>query len=203
MDDLKRCSKCKNDCLKTNFYKERTKKDGFRPECKICVNEYNKNYYNENRDSELERCKKYRFHNRGKINEYKNNKYKTDINFRLIKKTRNRLYHALNGKSKSSSTREILGIDIETYKKWTEIQMTPDKTWENIEIDHVKSICMFDVSKEEELREAFSWKNTQPLLKQDHPQKGIKFNFLDYQLQFIKAYQFIKLNEEKFNEKIH
>ena len=29
-----------------------------------------------------------------------------------------------------------------------EFQMTPDKTWDNIEIDHVNSICMFDLSKE-------------------------------------------------------
>ena len=30
--------------------------------------------------------------------------------------------------------------------------------WRNIEVDHVKPICMFDVSKD--LREAFCWKNT-------------------------------------------
>ena len=67
--------------------------------------------------------------------------------------------------------------------------------WSNTEVDHVKPICKFDVTKNEELREAFSWKNTQTLLKQDYRKKGTKFNFLEYQLQFIKAYQFIKLNE--------
>ena len=64
--------------------------------------------------------------------------------------------------------------------------------WWSIEIDHVKPICLFDVSKDVELGEAFSWQNTQPLLKHGHQKKGIKFNFLDYQLQFIKAYQFLK-----------
>ena len=78
---------------------------------------------------------------------------------------------------KSSSTIDILGIDIETYKKWIEWQMTPEMSWTNIEIDHVKPICMFDVTKDEEIKEAFSWKNTQPLLKHDHQQKGTKFNF--------------------------
>ena len=102
-----------------------------------------------------------------------------------------------------SSTLNILGIDIETYRKWIEFQMTPEMNWSNIEIDQVKALCLFDVSKDEELGEAFNWKNTQPLLKHDHQQKGIKFNFLDYQLQFIKEYQFIKLNEERFNENIH
>ena len=81
--------------------------------------------------------------------------------------------------------------------------MTPEMNWTNIEIDHVKPICMFDVSKDEELKEAFSWQDTQPLLKHDHQQKGTKFNFSDYQLQFIKACQFIKLNEEGFNENIN
>ena len=81
--------------------------------------------------------------------------------------------------------------------------MTPDMTWDNIEIDHVKPIYMFDISKEEELRDAFSWKNTQPLLKEVHQEKGIKFNFLDYPLQFIKAYQFLKLNEEGLNDDLH
>ena len=114
----------------------------------------------------------------------KKNRYKTDVNFRLIRNTRRKTHHALNGKLKSSSTKDILGIDVDTYRKWIEYQFTP-------EIDHVKAICLFDVSKDEELREAFIWKNTQPLLKEVQ-RKEIRFNFLDYQLQFIKAYQLIK-----------
>ena len=99
---------------------------------------------------------------------------------------------------------EILGIDNDTYRRWIEYQMTPDMTWDNIETDHVKAIVSreTDVSKDEELKEAFSWKNTRPLLKQDHRQKGTKFNFLDYQLQFIKAYKLIKRKEEGFNENV-
>ena len=69
--------------------------------------------------------------------------------------------------------------------------------WSNIEIDNVKPICSFDVSKDEELGEAFSWKNTQPSLIHDHHLEGTKFNFLDYQIQFIKAYQFLRLNGQE------
>ena len=86
---------------------------------------------------------------------------------------------------RQSSTKDILGIDTDAYEKWLEIQLTPEMNWNNIEIDHVKAICLFDVSKDEELREAFSWKNFQALLKHDHQKKGTKFNFLDYQLQFF------------------
>ena len=184
MDDMRRCSKCKTISSKSNFYKDITKIDGYRPDCKYCT-------------------KQYRYENREERNIYLKNRRKMDLNFKLICNTRRRIYRALNGNSKSSLTRDILGIDIDLYRKWIEFQMTPEMNWSNIEIDHVKPICMFDVTKDYELKEAFSWKNTQPLLKQDHRQKGIKFNFLDYQLQFIKAYQFIKLNEERFNENIN
>ena len=41
-------------------------------------------------------------------------------------------------------------------------------------------------------------------LKKTHHKKDTKYNFLKYQLQFSKAYQFIKLNEEEgFNDNIH
>ena len=118
----------------------------------------------------------------------------TYTKYRLIRNTRLRIHHALNGKTKSSSTIEILGFDIETYRKRIEIQMTPDMNWSNIEIDHVKLFCTFDIPDDEEKKLAFNWKNTQPLLKKVHSQKGIKVNLLDCHLQFNKAYQFLKLN---------
>ena len=37
------------------------------------------------------------------------------------------------------------------------------------------------------------------MLKEVHQQKAINYNFLDYQLQFYKAYQLLKLNEEGLN----
>ena len=104
---------------------------------------------------------------------------------------------------KSSSTKEFLGIDIETYRIWLEFQFTPEMKWSNIEIDHVKTICTFDLSKVEELGEAFCWKKTQPLLKQDHQKKGTQYNSLDHQLQFIKAYQFLEVKEERLNQKFY
>ena len=52
--------------------------------------------------------------------------------------------------------------------------MTPDLNWRYFDIDHVKSIWMFNVSDNEDLREAFNWKSTQPLLKEVHQHRGIK-----------------------------
>ena len=197
---IKKCRVCKNFLLKSNFSKNTKSKDEVQSQCKFCLNEYNKNYYVANRDRLLNKQKLYNKENRDKIitqmNDYVENRIITDGNFRLIRDTRRRIHQSLQGKTKSSSRKDILGIDIDTYKKWLEFQFTPEMNWKNIEIDHVKAISLFDVSEDEELRGAFNWKNTQPLLKHDHQKKGTKFNFLDYKLQFIKAYQFIKLNEE-------
>ena len=201
MDDVKKCSKCEKEFPKSNFHRNTKTSDGFNPQFKLCGKKYYqenlleiKKYYLYNRD----RKKDYYLKNRDKINtrmnEYVENRIKTDVIFRLIRNTRRRIHHALNGESKSSSTKEILGIDVDSYKKWIELQFTPEMNWENIEIDHVKPICLFDVTEDDEAKEAFCWKSTQPLLNQDHQKKCTKFNFLDYQLQFIKAYQFIKLN---------
>ena len=202
MDDMKICSECRNEKELSEF-NVRTDTQKNRKQCRGCIKLVKKEYQTNNKDKiNLYNKKKFQ-HNKNKIYESRKNRRETDVNFRLFCNTRRRIHHTLNGKSKSSSTRDILGIDIDLYRKGIEFQFTPGMIWYNIEIDHVKAICLFDVSKDEELREAFNWKNTQPLLKHDHQKKGIKFGFLDYQLQFIKAYQFIKLNEEGLNEDLH
>ena len=115
----------------------------------------------------------------------------------MIRNTRSRICHALKGKSKSISTKEVLVIDIDTYKKWIEYQMTPEMSWINIELDRVQLVCIFNVSNEEKLTDGFRWKNTQTLLKEDHQRQRKKFSFLDYQLHFVKDYQFLILSAQE------
>ena len=78
---------------------------------------------------------------------YFNKKYKSNINFRLICRTRSRIREALNTKSKSISTKKFLGVDNDTYRKWIENQFLPEIKRTNIEIDNVKPICLCRVSK--------------------------------------------------------
>ena len=207
-DLVKKCCRCGIVKLKSFFYKRTLSKDGLYNQYKVCRKEYYMNnsikLNQKQKDYQLEnrvRIKEYQIKNHDKIitrkKIYSNNRYETVISFRLICRTRSRIRQALRGNVKSISTREILGIDIDPYRKFIKCQFTPEMNWTNIEIDHVKPICVFDVSKDEELKEAFSWKNTQPLLKHDHQLKGTKFNFLDYQIQSVNAYQFIKLNGQE------
>ena len=94
-DNERKCSKCKSLSSKGNFIKDINKIDGYRPECIDC----NKQYHYKNRERRNLREKK---------------RLAIDVNYCLIKNTRRRIHHALNGKLKSSSTKEILGIDIDT-----------------------------------------------------------------------------------------
>ena len=198
-DLMKRCSDCGILKMKTDFY-FRNINQKLRKECVLCTKMKQKVHDSENREKIKSYKKQNIQQNKGRINEYKKhyvkNRFKTDVNYRFIVYTKNRIYKSLKGMMKQSSSRDILGIDIYFYKKWIESQFTPEMNWSNIEIDHVKPICLFDVSKDEELGEVFNWKNIQSLLKHDHQQKGIKFFFLDYQIQIVKAYQFLRLNEE-------
>ena len=125
-EDLKKCSKCKMNCLKSNFHERSRSKNGLRSICKNCVKEYYfKNYdkiiqktkdWNKNNPEKVKQNnKKYIEQNREKRNIYLKNKRETDVNFRLISNTRNRIYKSLKGMIKQSSTREILGIKIDTY----------------------------------------------------------------------------------------
>ena len=128
-DLIKKCCRCGIISLKSNFHKNKKSKDELNSICKGCMKNYylnisiklihkQKEYNLKNHDP----IKHYKNENREKINDY-NRKYikqrrRTGVNFWLILITRSRIQHALNGKSKSSSTRDILGMDINPYKKW-------------------------------------------------------------------------------------
>ena len=114
-EDLKRCSKCKNEKELSEF-NVRTDTQKYRKQCRGCIKLIKKEYQTNNKDKISLYNKDYFQHNKNKIYESRKNRRKTDVNFRLICNTRRRIHHALNGKSKSISTEEILGIDIEKYK---------------------------------------------------------------------------------------
>ena len=97
--------------------------------------------------------------------EYIENRIKTDDIFRLIHNKRRRIHRAIKGETKPFSTIDILGIVIETYENWIIFQLTREMIQSNIEIDHVRHISSFHVSKDGESKEAFNWKNTRPVIE--------------------------------------
>ena len=53
--------------------------------------------------------------------------------------------------------------------------MTPEMTFENIHIDHIKPISKFDLTKKEEIKRCFNYTNLQPLLIKDNLSKSNKW----------------------------
>ena len=148
---VKECCKCKSIGLKSNFYKNRNKKDGLNFFCKKCTNNY--------------------------VEDYIENRIKTDVYFRSNHNARCRIHHLLIGGSKLSSTINLSGIHIDTYKEWIEYKITPEMNWLTIEKDHMKPIFLFNKSIDEGLRETFHLKKTKVFSKKDQYRRESIFGF--------------------------
>lgn len=108
-------------------------------------------------------------------------KQMSNIEFRTKKRLRGRIYVALKRGIKSESTMVLLGCTIEYFKQYFESLFTEGMTWEKyadgeIVIDHIKPCILFDLTKEDQQRECFNYKNLQPLWKIDNLKKGITYN---------------------------
>ena len=141
-----------------------------------------KKFHIENPDYRKEYMRKYRKtennknYNRGrtKTEKYKDvrnkrqrERYKQDPCYKLYNKIRTSLKKNLKGKSKSCSSPEYLGCNFEEWKIYLEQKFDDKMNWNNHgiywDIDHIKPLSSFDFTKEEELKIAFNYKNTQPL----------------------------------------
>ena len=142
--------------MKSNFSKDKTNNDKINPRCKVC----RKKAFNLNQNRLFIYQKKLIEQNGRKRNLNLKNGIKVDAKCRLSVNTRIRFYNSIKRK-KSSTAKDIIRIDFDAYRKWIEYQLTPEMNWSSIQIDHVIPISTFDTSKDEGLKEAFIWINTQ------------------------------------------
>jgi len=179
---MKRCSTCKEDKSLEKFNKDKTYKDGLSKKCKQCISIYDKQNYIKNKDRILSHVNFYQNNNKDKIKIYqikyktKENenfklRYKNDIQFRLKRIYRNRIYYAFKnqGLKKPKDSIELLGISFEDYKLYLESLFLPEMDWKNRgivwEIDHIKICCSFDLTDPKQVKECFHYSNTRPIFK--------------------------------------
>jgi len=177
---MKVCAKCKNKYPLDNFPKDKTHKCGHRSYCFPC----NRKIINEvtfkrkekrkqenilNQESIKEYNKQYFYKNKTTINIYKNYRYKNNIQHKLGLLFRSRITSALKNNIKKGKSLDLLGCSIIEFKQHLEQQFKPEMTWLNHgeiwEIDHIKPCFSFNLINEEEQKECFNYKNTQPLFK--------------------------------------
>jgi len=141
-------------------------------------------YYKKNKVKSNQQSKEYRNSHKSQLKQYfkgrnsirnSNRKHRKqiDIGYKILENLRRRLCLAVNGKDKSSHTKELLGCTVEFLKKHLETQFTDNMNWNNYgyygwHIDHIKPCSSFDLSKDLEQRKCFNYKNLQPLWAKDN-----------------------------------
>lgn len=82
------CSKCKIEKLINEFYKKPQNKNGLCGQCKICMNQQSKKYYQDNKETIKETNKKYRINNREKLKQQAK-KYRANNKEKILKYRKN------------------------------------------------------------------------------------------------------------------
>lgn len=139
--------------------------------------EYDKIYYENNQDKRIEYARKYRKENGKKRYEYYKNRYEKDIEFRLLRNMRQRLYIATK-KGKNNHTNELIGCSIEELRNHLENKFQEGMNWSNYgkwHIDHIRPCASFDLTDLEQQKECFHYSNLQPLWALDNVRKRDKY----------------------------
>ena len=118
---------------------------------------------------------------RAKREAYITRRWKTDVNYRISKILRARLYGAIKSNVKCGSAVRDLGCSIEDFKIYIESKFQPGMTWENHSIagwhlDHIRPLASFDLQNPNDFRCAFHFSNYQPLWATDNLLKGAKWD---------------------------
>lgn len=186
---MKSCAKCKMIKELNEFYTDNTKKDGTGYTCKLCIKSARAVYYQNNKELIIKRNyqnpnrilnnKKYRANNKEKITKdkciYLAKRRLIDENFRIRTNLSHRLYKALKGICKSTSTLKLLGCTIAELKQHLETKFTIGMSWDNYgrwHIDHVTPCASFDLTDPEQQRKCFHYSNLQPLWAIDNLRKS-------------------------------
>lgn len=125
------------------------------------------------------RSRAYKQLNKEKIRVKKNERLRTDVNFKLRKSIRNRLQLALKHNYTTGLAFLNLGCSLGELKLHLEKQFKPGMSWENWKfdgwhLDHIIPLCKFDLTNDEQVKIATHYTNLQPLWAKDNLSKNKK-----------------------------
>lgn len=195
----------------------------YRLKNKDVISEKLKKYYNENKDTYLQKSKLYRTENSDKINqqrkEYRNRpeikdhikqknkeylpikcekireKRLTDKNFQISEILRSKIHKMIKGIP--TSYQDMIGCDMDFFKKWIEFRFDENMNWDNLgtywQIDHILPINGFEFNDDRAKNICFHWTNLQPLTCFENRSKSDKL---------LPHYYFNNIvNVNRFNQK--
>jgi hypothetical protein len=176
------CSFCTQTLHIALFPKRKSNKDGLDTYCKnwnaknrVRRREINKNYAIKNRHKVLqdmrnwyqinaEQCKR-------NIAKRTKERESTDINFKLKRRIRSRLFSAIRHEYKTGSAVADLGCSIEDFKMYIQQQFESGMNWDNYgrwEIDHIIPLVTVDLTDRKSFLKVVHYSNMRPLWKKDN-----------------------------------
>lgn len=165
------CNTCGINKSIAEFKPTARSQDGHYHKCNACwkPREWNKE---KQKRSEKKYCDK----NKSKLQaKWKNDGQK--LNRKIKSRLSNRIKYAFKASSlkKDSKTMDYLGCSHAHLKKWFEFLFVDGMTWDTMgdwHIDHVVPCASFDLTKEDDIKQCFSWKNIRPCWAVENLEKG-------------------------------
>ena len=183
--DTKTCNKCKRELSVSQFHKRNNRSGGYANQCKECRSIYRQGKYKEvkaeyylrykDRQKELQQLNKNKINARKREREKK--RRQNDVDYRIKKNLRGRIYKAIKRNSKSLSTMFLIGCSIEELKTHLSSMFIEGMSWNNYgkwHIDHIKPCDSFDLSDPTQQKECFHYSNLQPLWAIENIKKSNK-----------------------------
>lgn len=157
----------------------------YRQKNKERLDDYTKNWYEQNKEHRKQYLKEYRDKNIDRIREVKRNYEKTrkhnDPIYKLINNFRTAIYQVLkeNNVQKNGHYFEILKYSPEELIGHLEIQFKDGMTWDNYgewHVDHILPISVYNIQEigDEEFMKCWSLSNLQPMWGKENIRKSNK-----------------------------
>ena len=145
------------------------------------IKKYRKEYSLKNKESKAKYNKKYRLNNKEHLSKvklnYQREQYKNNLNFKLKRNLRGRVWSALKGISKSAPTMQLIGCSVDKLWNHLESKFEPWMTKENYglwHVDHKIACAKFDLTCPEQQRVCFHYTNLQPMEAIENMRKGAR-----------------------------
>ncbi len=200
------CKSCRKSYCEQNKESIRKKQQQYYSDNKSELIVKNKEYRNMNIDKINEQRKQYRAredvkkHIKNKNKEYlpvRKEKIKqrrqNDNDFRIKEVLRSKIHKFL--KNQKTSYTNMLGCDLEFFKKWIEYRFSPEMSWNNFgdvwEIDHILPMSLFKMDSDDKLV-CFHWTNLQPLNKFENKSKSNNIVLHHYFNNIVNVFRFNK-----------
>lgn len=142
-----------------------------------------KKYYQTHKDAR----KEYERINRIKLNLKRKEYMNTHPQARIAHNLRTSMWRSITGRSKKGRMLLLVGCEWSFFLKHIESQFIEGMSWDNYgnkkgmwTIDHIKPLVSFDLTTEDQQKDAFNWRNCRPMWFEENASKSAYYNGVDY-----------------------